>query len=338
MSTLIIISDPVWDDGIYSEYVYSMNVNNQEFIYIDGNTFNNELLEPIYYREKWLEMCHDLSNQAKCTVVFNITSDGSVYRVLNNIGLFDSVHYISVVSDDGTLKTRLKKAKAESKGCWESAFLKTQFWKRRTTTNPFEHTIDISGLDWDGAAKKIYQLIIDLSEHHKKDDNHFKVDIKEDRKLCIIDDFVGLGDSIYKKLFFKDKEYIILNGQPFCSTVSEPKYYRKVWLEICKNISCQMNTDIAFCVALPLDTISAYANEIFSDIQRLCIVSSGEKILSRYKKTQQNDDEICIPRNELKKKNVYDQYSNTTMLDITGMSDEMVAEKIDIQIKELLDL
>jgi hypothetical protein len=53
-----------------------------------------------------------------------------------------------------------------------------------------------------------------------------------------------MKSGIYSALLSKEKNYIVLNGKPFCNVVSGPSYYRNVWLEICKSIFIQTNKSI----------------------------------------------------------------------------------------------
>ena len=318
---LIIISDPVWDDGLYSNFIC------KDYVYLNGNTFSNELLEPMYYRDKWLEMCHALSMQTKRTVVFNSTLDSTDYY--NNIGLFDSVQYVYVVSDDDTLKMRLEKAQALSKGRLENAFLKTHFWKNRTSSNPNYHTIDISGLDTVQAAVKLQQFIrgiIGCSE----DFDDCAIEAHEKVSFHIIDDFFEpMKSGIYSALLSKEKNYIVLNGKPFCNVVSGPSYYRNVWLEICKSIFIQTNKSIVLFGSLSQEVILENSEEIIADVQWIHIVSSDEKVIARCKETGLKNTEIALQWNQFQKDNITKHGQCETLLDITDISNEKVAEIID---------
>ena len=150
------------------------------------------------------------------------------------------------------------------------------------------------------------------------------------RNLFIIDDYVDpQKDMIYRMLKDKKKDYLFLDAQPYCNNVFEPRYYRQVWLELCRSVSEQLDMDIAFCGALVPDMIENIENTHFFNVHWLTILSSEEKILARLEISKIKERTGAILRNEWVKTNYKTVFPQVKLLDITEMSDELVADTID---------
>ena len=150
------------------------------------------------------------------------------------------------------------------------------------------------------------------------------------RNLFIIDDYVDpQKDAIYRILKNKKKEYLFLDAQPYCNNVFEPHYYRQMWLELCRSVSEQLDIDIAFCGALAPEMIENIENTRFFNVHWLTIISSEEKILARLEISKIKESTGAILRNEWVKANYKTLFPQVKLLDITELSDEMVAEEID---------
>ena len=98
------------------------------------------------------------------------------------------------------------------------------------------------------------------------------------RNLFIIDDYVKpQKDAIYQTLKNKKKDYLFLNAQPFCNDVFEPRFYRQKLLGLCRDVSEQLNMDIAICGALSpqvkLLDITEMSDELVADTIDRWIVS-----------------------------------------------------------------
>jgi len=154
--------------------------------------------------------------------------------------------------------------------------------------------------------------------------------MKNKRNLFIIDDYVDpQKDTIYRILKNKKKDYLFLDGQPFCNNVFEPRYYRQVWLELCRSVSEQLDMEIAFCGALSPETIESMGNTDFFNIHWLTIISSEEKILARLEISKIKESTGAILRNKWAKANYKAVFPQVKLLDITEISDELAAEAID---------
>ena len=150
------------------------------------------------------------------------------------------------------------------------------------------------------------------------------------RNLFIIDDYVDpQKDAIYRILKNKKKEYLFLDAQPFCNDVFEPRFYRQKLLELCRDISEQLNMDIAICGALTPDMIEKMESYAFFNVHWLTILSSEEKILARLEISKIKESTGAILRNEWVKANYKTLFPQVKLLDITEMADESVADTID---------
>ena len=150
------------------------------------------------------------------------------------------------------------------------------------------------------------------------------------RNLFIIDDYVKpQKDAIYQTLKNKKKDYLFLNAQPFCNDVFEPRLYRQKLLELCRDVSEQLNMDIAICGALSPNMIENIENTHFFNVHWLTILSSEEKILERLEISKIKESTGAILRNEWVKANYKTLFPQVKLLDITEMSDESVADTID---------
>ena len=150
------------------------------------------------------------------------------------------------------------------------------------------------------------------------------------RNLFIIDDYVDpQKDAIYQTLKNKKKDYLFLNAQPFCNDVFEPRFYRQKLLELCRDVSEQLNMDIAICGALTPDMIEKMESYAFFNVHWLTILSSEEKILARLEISKIKESTGAILRNEWVKANYKTLFPQVKLLDITEMSDESVADTID---------
>jgi len=150
------------------------------------------------------------------------------------------------------------------------------------------------------------------------------------RNLFIIDDYVDpQKDAIYQTLKNKKKDYLFLNAQPFCNDVFEPRFYRQKLLELCRDVSEQLNMDIAICGALTPDMIEKMESYAFFNVHWLTILSSEEKILARLEISKDKESTGAILRNEWVKANYKTLFPQVKLLDITEMSDESVADTID---------
>ena len=150
------------------------------------------------------------------------------------------------------------------------------------------------------------------------------------RNLFIIDDYVDpQKDAIYQTLKNKKKDYLFLNTQPFCNDVFEPRFYRQKLLELCRDVSEQLNMDIAICGALTPDMIEKMEIYAFFNVHWLTILSSEEKILARLEISKIKESTGAILRNEWVKANYKTLFPQVKLLDITEMSDESVADTID---------
>ena len=154
--------------------------------------------------------------------------------------------------------------------------------------------------------------------------------MKSKRNLFIINDYVEpQKDAIYQTLKNKKKDYLFLNAQPFCSDVFEPRFYRQKLLELCRDVSEQLNMDIAICGALTPDMIEKMESYAFFNVHWLTILSSEEKILARLEISKIKESTGAILRNEWVKANYKTLFPQVKLLDITEMSDESVADTID---------
>ena len=150
------------------------------------------------------------------------------------------------------------------------------------------------------------------------------------RNLFIIDDYVDpQKDAIYQTLKNKKKDYLFLNAQPFCNDVFEPRFYRQKLLGLCRDVSEQLNMDIAICGALSPDMIENIENTHFFNVHWLTILSSEEKILARLEISKIKESTGAILRNKWVKANYKTVFPQVKQLDITEMSDESVADTID---------
>ena len=152
------------------------------------------------------------------------------------------------------------------------------------------------------------------------------------RNLFIIDDYVNpQKDAIYQTLNNIKKDYLFLDAQPFCNTVFETSYYRQVWLKLCKEVSEQLNIDIAICGALAPDMIDKMENYIFFNVHWLTILCVDEEKVAERHKTSclQEPIDITLRRNKWKMNNYKTLFPEVKLFDINGMSDEAVAEAID---------
>ena len=150
------------------------------------------------------------------------------------------------------------------------------------------------------------------------------------RNLFIIDDYVDpQKDAIYQTLKNKKKDYLFLNAQPFCNDVFEPRFYRQKLLELCRDVSEQLNMDIAICGALTPGMIEKMESYAFFNVHWLTILSSEEKILARLEISKIKESTGAILRNEWVKANYKTLFPQVKLLDITEMSDEPVADTID---------
>ena len=151
------------------------------------------------------------------------------------------------------------------------------------------------------------------------------------RNLFIIDDYVDpQKDAIYRILKDKKKDYLFLDGQPFCNNVFEPSYYRRVWLELCRSVSEQLDMDIAFCGALSPEMIENIESTHFFNVHWLTILCSEEKISKRRETSKlQESTDIIFRRKEWERVHYKTLFPQVKLLDITEMSDESVADTID---------
>ena len=150
------------------------------------------------------------------------------------------------------------------------------------------------------------------------------------RNLFIIDDYVDpQKDAIYQTLKNKKKDYLFLNAQPFCNDVFEPRFYRQKLLELCRDVSEQLDMDIAFCGALSPEMIENIENTRFFNVHWLTILSSEEKILARLEISKIKENIGVSLRNKWVKANYKTVFPQVKLLDITEMSDESVADTID---------
>ena len=150
------------------------------------------------------------------------------------------------------------------------------------------------------------------------------------RNFFIIDDYADPQKvAIYRMLKDKKKDYLFLDAQPFCNNVWEPHYYRRVWLELCRSVSEQLDMDIAFCGALSPDMIENIENTHFFTVHWLTIFSSDEKIIARLEISKIKESTGAILRNKWVKANYKTVFPQVKLLDITEMSDEFVADTID---------
>ncbi len=153
----------------------------------------------------------------------------------------------------------------------------------------------------------------------------------------IINDYADpQKDAIYRILKNKQKDYLFLDAQPFCNNVFEPRYYRQVWLELCRSVSEQLDMDIAFCGALAPDMIQSMGVTDFFNVYWLTILCGDEKRVSERHETSQLQEsmDIILIRNKWMADNYPTSFPQVKLLDITGMSDEAVAETIDDWIVE----
>ena len=87
--------------------------------------------------------------------------------------------------------------------------------------------------------------------------------------------------------------------------------------------------DIAICGALTPDMIEKMEIYAFFNVHWLTILSSEEKILARLEISKIKESTGAILRNEWVKVNYKTLFPQVKLLDITEMSDELVAETID---------
>ena len=99
---------------------------------------------------------------------------------------------------------------------------------------------------------------------------------------------------------------------------------------MCRSVSEQLDIDIAFCGALSPDAIESIENTHFFNVHWLTILSSEEKISNRREMSKlQESTDIILRRNEWMTATYKTLFPQVQLLDITEMSDELVAEAID---------
>lgn len=156
--------------------------------------------------------------------------------------------------------------------------------------------------------------------------------MKSKRNLFIINDYVEpQKDAIYQTLKNKKKDYLFLNAQPFCNDVFEPRFYRQKLLELCRDVSEQLNMDIAICGALAPDMIEKMESYAFFNVHWLTILCDDEERISERHKTSrlQEPVEITLKRDKWQMDNYKTLFPQVKLLDIKGMSDRSVAGAID---------
>ncbi|MBQ7923402.1 MAG: hypothetical protein IJ325_12660 [Clostridia bacterium] len=120
---MIIISDAVRDDGLFTKGCFADHKSREGYFLLDGNPICNDRVFPEYSRDMWLKTCYEISRQTGCDIVFYSNLEISEFKILQNYHLFDQVYNFIIVSDDDTLEKRLKAAQVGSKGNREDSLV-----------------------------------------------------------------------------------------------------------------------------------------------------------------------------------------------------------------------
>jgi Predicted GTPase len=155
--------------------------------------------------------------------------------------------------------------------------------------------------------------------------------------LFIITGASGVGKSTTCEILFQsESKYIVMESDLLWNEIyntPETNYndYRKLWLQVCANIS-QIGKPVVLCgCAVPEQFEACEERELFTEIHYLAVVCGDNKLESRMRNGRSITDESWITGskefNRWLKENV--GANNITLLDTTELSPKQASEIAD---------
>ena len=158
---LFIIDDYVdpQKDAIYQ----ILKNKKKDYLFLDAQPFCNNVFEPHYYRQVWLELCRSVSEQLDMDIAFCGALSPEMIENIENTRFFN-VHWLTILSSEEKILARLKISKIkESTGAilrneWVKANYKTLF--------PQVKLLDITEISDESVADTIDRWIVSHSSHN----------------------------------------------------------------------------------------------------------------------------------------------------------------------------
>ncbi len=166
------------------------------------------------------------------------------------------------------------------------------------------------------------------------------------QKLFIVSGASGVGKSTACELLFKQEtDYIVLESDLLWNDMyntPEDEYfaYRKLWLNLCANVS-QIGLPVVLCgCAIPSHFEEKDERELFSQIHYVAIVSEFDKLDMRMRDGRNISDEGHLKSsadfNEWLKENAKNTNPHMHLIDNSYLTAEQTAEQIDKFIRSKL--
>ena len=135
----------------------------EEYLFLDAQPYCNNVFEPHYYRQVWLELCRSVSEQLDIDIAFCGALSPEMIENIESTHFFN-VHWLTIISSEEKILARLKISKIkESTGAilrnkWVKANYKTVF--------PQVKLLDITEMSDESVAYTIDRWIVSHSSHN----------------------------------------------------------------------------------------------------------------------------------------------------------------------------
>ena len=133
----------------------------KKYIVLDGSEFCNFYHDTAYYRKLWSDLCYSISSQLCLPIVFyaSLTPD-NLEHIDENI--FSEIHYIYIVSDEETLRNRMKSKKNKYENWMEGSVLfNTWLINNAESTIHKMHLLDTTAMTAEEAANIVDKWILE---------------------------------------------------------------------------------------------------------------------------------------------------------------------------------
>ncbi|MBQ7923404.1 MAG: helix-turn-helix transcriptional regulator [Clostridia bacterium] len=139
-------------DGIYR----ILNQKEKPYLFLNGQPFCNNILDPGYYRKVWLEQCRSISVQHGTDIVFCGSLAPEAIKNPENTG-FSEIHWLTIVSSEEKALERCRSSKIKET---QGVVGKTNWNKQNYPSQyPEVKLLDITDLSDESAAEAINEWV-----------------------------------------------------------------------------------------------------------------------------------------------------------------------------------
>ena len=136
----------------------------KEYLFLDAQPYCNNVFEPHYYRQVWLELCRSVSEQLDMDIAFCGALSPDAIESIENTHFFN-LHWLTILSSEEKISKRREMSKLQES---TDIILRRNEWKRANykTLFPQVKLLDITEMSDELVTETIDRWIVSHSSHH----------------------------------------------------------------------------------------------------------------------------------------------------------------------------